>query len=179
MGDTGRSFKPLKSENLVAKRLLTLAVLCAFAATGAAAQGTGAAAGPQPTTRADVTRQLDESFARVDANKDGSVDRGEIEAIELKAAQQAQASLQAKLAQEFASLDSDKNGQLSLAEFQAGARIRATPKPDAALQRLDSNKDGKISPAEYRARTLAGFDRVDANKDGTLSVDEQNKAIGR
>ncbi len=160
------------------KRLLIAPLLCVVAATASHAQAP-AGGSAQSATRAELIAKLDESFARVDANKDGSVDRREIEAVGVEAAQQAQASVQKQLAEQFGRLDRDKNGQLSLAEFQAGATVRANAKPDAAMQRLDSNKDGKVSPAEYKARQLGLFDSLDANKDGTVTAQEATKGTGR
>ena len=103
------------------KRILIASALCATAASAASAQ---TAAQPQPSTRAQVVKALDESFARVDANKDGTISRDEIQSVEAKAEQQANATLQKSLEEQFGKLDSDKNGQLSLAEFKAGAAIR-------------------------------------------------------
>ncbi len=160
------------------KRLLIAPLLCVLAATASHAQAP-AGGTAQAATRAELIAKLDESFARVDTNKDGSVDRGEIQAVGLEVAEQAQASVQKKLAEQFARLDANKNGQLSLTEFQAGATVRATAKPDAALQRLDTNKDGKVSRDEYRARQLGVFDSLDANKDGTVTAQEAAKAGGR
>ena len=159
--------------------------IAAFAAAAvapgqaAAAQGTGAAAAPaKPMNRADVVRDTETNFAEVDANKDGSWSKTEIEAAQAKAEQRATSQLSVRMNQEFTKLDTDKNGQLSLAEFRAAApavRVKAGA-GTAAIQRLDSNKDGKVSLNEYRAPLLAGFDKIDSNKDGTISADERARA---
>ncbi len=161
------------------KRLLTAPLLCLFAASAAGAQAPAAGQAQSSATRAELIQKLDESFARVDADKNGAIDRGEIQALEAKITEQAQANVQKQLAEQFARLDADRNGQLSLAEFQAGATVRANARPDAAIQRLDSNRDGKISRDEYRARQLGQFDSLDANKDGTVTAAEAAKAAGR
>ena len=167
----------------MAKRLPTAPLLCVLAATftasGALAQAPAAGAAPAAATRAELIAKLDESFARVDTDNNGSIGRSEIAAVERKAAEDAQAALQKKLAEQFARLDTDKSGQLSLAEFQAGATVRSASGPDAAMQRLDTNKDGKVTPDEYRARELGLFDRLDANKDGTVTAEEATKGAGR
>jgi Ca2+-binding EF-hand superfamily protein len=157
----------------VGKRLLIAPLLCVLAASAAGAQA------PNSATRAELIAKLDQSFGRVDVDKDGSIGRAEVAAIEAKTAEQMQANVNKQLAEQFGRLASDKNGQLSLAEFQAGAKVRSTAGPDAAIKRLDTNKDGKVSRDEYGSRELAVFDSLDANKDGTVTAAEAEKAAGR
>ena len=156
------------------KHLLSTAFLASLAAA-AGAQSAGQ--GLQPISRSAFLERIDGAFVGVDANKDGFLDRGEIETAEAKAfaARKAYGLKQREAA--FRKLDTNKDGSLTLQEFNAQAIAAPLPKANAApiLGRLDSNKDGKISLAENRAPTMAQFDRADANKDGTLSVDEQKK----
>ena len=161
------------------KRLLSAPLLCLLAATAAQAQVPAGGAQAGSATRAEMIAKLDESFARVDGDKSGSIEQRELETLEAKAAEELQAGVHKRLADQFARLDADKNGQLSLAEFQAGAKVRSNAKPGAAMQRLDTNKDGKVSRDEYRARQLGIFDSLDANKDGTVTAAEAAKGSAR
>jgi Ca2+-binding EF-hand superfamily protein len=145
----------------------------------ASAQAPGAKPAQQrPATRADMLKQADATFSKVDTNNDRTLSKAEIDAAQARTQQQAAGNIQQRLSQEFTKLDTDRNGQLSLAEFRAAApAVRPVGGASAtAMQRLDANKDGKISVEEYRAPMIAGFDRIDANRDGTLSPDERAKA---
>jgi len=162
----------------VSRRIIIAAVLAAAGAAQVQAQAPEGETAARPTTRAELHKQLDQGFARVDTDKDGVISRAEVAALEEKVAAQANEELQRRLDREFAALDSDKNGQLSPAEFKARFTVRR-PGPDSALRRLDANKDGRISVSEFKARSLASFDRLDANKDGTITPEEQRKALAR
>jgi Ca2+-binding EF-hand superfamily protein len=147
----------------------------------ASAQAPGAAkpAQQRPATRADMVKQAEANFLKVDTNNDRALSKSEIDAAQVRAQQQATVNIQQRLNQEFTKLDTDRNGQLSLAEFRAAApavRPADSAASATAMLRLDANKDGKISVEEYRAPILAGFDRIDTNKDGTISADERARA---
>lgn len=155
---------------------LLLIVVTASAANPLLAQGSAAPArAPQPVAKAAYLQRVDATFAAVDTNKDGSIDRAEIEAAESRALSVRKAQLIKQREAAFRQLDKDKNGSLTLQEFNGPTAAQALPKANATpmLTRLDANKDGKISAAENRAPAAAQFDRADANKDGTLSVEEQ------
>jgi hypothetical protein len=112
---------------------------------------------------------MDSDFARMDANHDGKVTKGEIEAFQRANALR---EIMARNQAVFRQLDKDHNGQLSPAEF---AQFHADPPPANAMpmiQQFDSNKDGSISLVEFRAATLANFDRLDADKDGVVTAAE-------
>ncbi len=160
-------------------QFMLLALLATTAVPAMAQQP--AARTPQPIARAAFLAQADTAFVAVDANKDGSTDRAEIEAAEAKAFAAAKARGLREREAAFRRLDADKNGSLTLAEFNAVAAAQQLPKPDATkfLNALDANKDGKVSLAENRAPNAARFDRADTNKDGTLSVAEQRAASQR
>ena len=158
----------------MAKRLM-IASLAALAAASAASAQTDA---PKAATRAELVKEIDEGFARVDTNKDGVLTSDEVQALQAKVIDQASDKLNERLAQDFAKLDKDKSGQLSLEEFKAGAAVKPRS-ANTAIERMDSNKDGKISKTEFAYRPLAAFDRLDANKDGKVTPDEQAKAAGR
>ena len=112
---------------------------------------------------------MDAEFRKMDADKNGSVTKSELEAFQrIAAVAQAQQRNRAL----FGRLDADRNGQLSRAEF---ARMTSAP-PAAnaapAVARFDANRDQAISLVEYRAGTLANFDRLDADKDGYVNQSE-------
>lgn len=159
-----------------------LTVFLASAAASASAQNAAAPAqGPQPLTRTSFMQRVDDSFVAVDANKDGFMDKAEIEVAEAKVMAARKATVLRQREALFKNLDANKDGNLTLQEFNAKVAGAALPKANATpvLGRLDSNKDGKISLAENRAPSMAQFDRADTNKDGTLSAAEQRARTRR
>jgi hypothetical protein len=154
-----------------------LLILALATASGPAfAQGAAKpAAAPQPVAKSAFVQRVDRSFATMDTNKDGFVDKAEIELAETKAIGTRRAQVINQREAAFKKLDTNKDGSLSLKEYNAQLVAQPLPKANATpmLNRLDTNKDGKISPAENRAPAVAQFDRADTNKDGTLSVEEQ------
>jgi Ca2+-binding EF-hand superfamily protein len=147
--------------------LFAAALLAAPAAALAQAPST-----PQPISKAAFMANMQEEFAEIDANGDGSVSTAEVNAARDKAV----ATLAARRANAmFAELDSDKNGTLSQAEF---ARLvkPAGKLPPSPITALDINKDGRISTAEYRSGMEARFARLDANKDGVVTAAEARPA---
>lgn len=157
-------------------RQLLLIAIFASAAGPALAQGAAKPANtPQPLAKSTLVQRIDRGFATMDTNKDGFVDKAEIELSETKAIGTRRAQLINQREAAFKQLDTNKDGSLSLKEFNAQLVAQPLPKANAApmLNRLDTNKDGKISAAENRAPGVAQFDRADTNKDGTLSVEEQ------
>lgn len=160
---------------------LLLSLLLASAASPALPQAAAAPKGPQPVSRTVYMSRVDSGFAEIDTNKDGSVDRAEMEAAETRAIAVRKGQILKQREAAFRQLDKDKSGSLSLSEFNSVVAAEPTRKPDAAprITRLDTNKDGKVSMAENRAPANAQFDRLDTNKDGILSVDEQKKRPAR
>ena len=87
--------------------------------------------------KAQITRQLAESFKRLDTNKDGQLSFQEFSAAapQLKSTETPDQLLQ--------SLDTNHDGKVSLDEFRA---------PQVAkFNRADTNHDGIVTPAEARA----------------------------
>ena len=162
------------------KRILAAAALLVPAAALAQAQpAQQPAPAAKPVTRADVVKELDAAFARIDTNRDGAILKAEADAAQQRAAQQGAATSQRVAEQQFAQLDSDKNGQLSLVEFKAAAvRPRIVP-GQQAINVLDANKDQKVTLAEFRARRLAQFDTLDADRDGIVVPQEVQAAARR
>ena len=148
---------------------------------GAVQAAAPAAAAPKTPTRADIVRNSQASFTEVDTNKDGSLNKAEVDAAQARNQERARTQMAQRVEQEFTRLDTDKNGQLSRVEFRGAApAVRANPGAGAAvIQRLDANKDGKISAEEFSAPLLAGFDRIDTDKNGTISDAERKAASAR
>lgn len=151
---------------------LSLALLAALLIDSAAAAPQGEKplpAGPQPIPRASFIAQMDAQFGKMDADRNGRLDRAEIEQFE---AQRAMAEAQERNAALFDQLDANRNGQISAAEF---AKLVPQPAPLSAqpmLSREDGNRDGSITLVEHRIATLANFDRLDRDRDGVVSVAE-------
>lgn len=144
-----------------------------IAAASASAQPAVTQVAPQPVPRSAFIATMDTEFRQMDADKNGTLTRLEIEQF-----QRAMSNLRAQARAQalFNRLDSDRNGQLSPAEF---ARLPiAPPAADAApvLAQTDLNKDQSVTLVEYRTAKLANFDRMDADKDGVVSVAELKAA---
>jgi Ca2+-binding EF-hand superfamily protein len=164
------------------RTVATLASLAIFAPSVAvAAQSSAVPSGSaaQPVTRSGLAGQLDSSFNNLDANKDKSLDRSEIEAAQARNVAQAKAEIAKRVEAEFTRLDGNKDGQLSLAEFKGAAASPRVPPVEELVKQLDRNGDGKVTQEEYRALPLANFDRIDTNKDGSISAQEQSAAKSR
>jgi Ca2+-binding EF-hand superfamily protein len=132
----------------------------------------------KPIVRADILRELNANYKAIDVNGDGALVQSELEAVQARVQQNANAQFAKRREGVFRQLDTNKDGQLSQADFNAGSpppRLR-DPAPAAFMQQMDSNKDQKLSPAEFGATTLANFDRLDLNRDGIVSVEERQKA---
>ena len=126
-------------------------------------------AGPQPIIRANFLAQMDAQFGKMDADKNGRLDRTEIEQFE---GQKAMAEAQARNETLFDQLDVNKNGQISAKEFAKLVTEPAAASAQPMLSREDGNRDGQISLVEHRTATLANFDRLDVDKDGVVSAAE-------
>ena len=132
--------------------------------------------GANAVVRSVFLATMDAEFRKMDADKDGTVTRAEIEGFE-RAVSLSKA--QAKNRQMFAMLDTNGDGQLSASEF---SRLVSPGRVDAApvLARMDINRDQSISLVEYRTATLGNFDRMDADKDGIVTPAEMKaRGVGR
>lgn len=194
--------------------LLTAAAAATLALGGTAiAQKAPAAAAPakqlkqakQPATRAQVQARIAAMFTKLDTNKDGSVTKQEMAAVESKRAEKIeQRAEKFDPAKAFVRLDANKDGKISVAEADAvrpkGAKAAAAKSAGfhGLFARADINKDGTISKTEFDAMGLqlkarmekAGdrqealgarmFDQSDANKDGKVTLAElQQPALAR
>ena len=128
-------------------------------------------------TRAQAQARAETMFAKMDANKDGTVD---------------QADRIAMKAQMFDRMDADHNGSISRAEFDAmhanhagrgggemGARMAHGGKHGGMRgHRAMMGKDGSpMTEQAFVDRALGMFDKADANHDGTVTVAERKAAF--
>ncbi|MDB5716658.1 MAG: calcium-binding EF-hand-containing protein [Sphingomonas bacterium] len=134
-------------------------------------------------TRTQVQDKVQQGFAKVDANRDGSVTKAELDAHGAAMKQARQADRAERRGQMFTMLDSDKNGQLSEAEFLA-------PHPRGegdGMERRGGREGheghgmkGKRMGMRGHGGGMAGLGRMgegwlamaDANKDGKVTLAE-------
>ncbi len=158
-------------------RKLTIALSTAALAMSGAAF---AQAAPERAARPDVTRaqaqaRAEAAFARMDADKNGTID---------------QADRAARRAGAFDRMDTDRNGSISRAEFDAkhamdakraaGGKKRAAQRLGNRMGKMDGGRMGaSAAPMSRQAfvdRSLAMFDKADANRDGNVTQAER-KAV--
>lgn len=104
---------------------------------------------------------VEQMFAKADADHDGKVTRAEADA------------LRARL---FAEADSNHDGKLDQAEIEAMRAQHRGQRGGDRFAQLDRDGDGKISKQEAPPRLAARFDELDSNHDGQLSADEWSTA---
>jgi len=150
---------------------------------------------PRDVTRQEVIQRIDETFTRLDANRDGRVTADERRA----AREQRRAEMADRM---FDRLDADRNGSISREELREG-RMRGGRRgmrmagrgPDGpgmdgpggegrrgpgmrgpGMRGRDRMAAREVTREEMRERALTRFDRMDANHDGTLTVEERRQA---
>jgi len=135
-------------------------------------------------------------FTEIDLNKDGKLERNELEYAYSKYYSLAPDQAKAKANTVFLNIDTDNNGFIESEEF-----IRACINPNiftaenyllAAFNYFDDDKNGVISVAEVEAKFFQSaknknertkqelrrmFDQIDVNKDGTISFAEFSSMI--
>ncbi len=141
-------------------------------------------------TRAEAQAAATTAFTKLDANKDGKLDKSDREARRA-----------AHLDKKFEMLDADKNGSISKQEFtakrdrdnkrgergEAGMEARKGEghgkhrghhrRGGTMMHKMaDTNNDGTISQAEFTAAATRHFDMVDADKDGKITKEEREAA---
>ncbi|MBC2664382.1 EF-hand domain-containing protein [Novosphingobium flavum] len=132
--------------------------------------------GNATVTRAEAQAKALELFARLDANKDGKIDKADREIRR-----------SVRLDEMFAKLDTNKDGKIDKAEFAAAHQPGAGPMdgmrgmhrmgPGPMMGRMDGNGDKAVTRDEFVAGALKRFDAADANKDGKLTPEERRAAM--
>lgn len=147
-----------------------------FALLAQAAPAATAPAAPPPATKARIQAEVKANFDRLDANKDGFVDKAEAQkGLDLEVAAREKRRSDGVSAA-FARLDTNKDGSLSRAEFDAISNKVRAPTGNPYLTENDTNKDGRVSLSELAARTSTQFDAMDRDKNGVLSPQELRAA---
>ncbi|MBA2921155.1 hypothetical protein GON01_15790 [Sphingomonas sp. MAH-20] len=122
-------------------------------------------------TRAQAVQMANDHFDRMDANKDGKLDRAD------------RAAMHAKMAADmFDRTDANHDGMISRDEWNAGAAKlagmhgRGRPMMRHMGMMADMDGDRAISRDEFQKRAIEHFDRVDTNHDGTVTTAEREQA---
>ena len=154
-----------------------IALLIAQATTAApAATATPAQAAPQPTTKASIQARVSAAFNRLDANKDGWVDRAEAQkAMDAEVAAETKRRSDA-LTATFTKLDTNKDGSLSRQEFEGLIKPVKAPTGLPWMDGYDTDKNGRVSLSEATAAAMAAFDKADTDHNGTVSPQEERRA---
>jgi Ca2+-binding EF-hand superfamily protein len=132
-----------------------LVVAAVAALPGSALAGGGRGKSPECRAAFDARH-----LPTYDSNRDGTLDRGERQALRRDRRQQA-----------LARYDADRDGSLSEVERVKMRRDRVAEK----LGRLDRNRDGAIDRSEASgpcSRLARRFDRIDADRDGRITAAE-------
>jgi len=164
----------------------------ALLATAGAAYAQPAERGRGPAaeiTRDQAIARAEQRFARLDANKDGSITREEMRA----GRQQMRAERQQRLQQRLAGLPAEERARVAQRMDQRAARraehrarIEAMSPEQRAQHRAQRQAarggrggrfaaGGTVTLAEFRARALQRFERLDADRDGRVTMAERRQ----
>jgi Ca2+-binding EF-hand superfamily protein len=166
---------------------LTAAAFALALAAPAVAAPDGKRAGydrSEPMARAEMMTKIEQRFAKLDTNADGTIDAAEMAAHReaMKAAraerlasmsEEDKAKRQAKMEQRRAAMKERKAERVAAGEAPRERRS----KKGGWIARIDANGDGVISREEFTAPAIKRFDRLDANNDGIVTPEE--RAAGR
>ena len=108
-----------------------------------------------------AAERFSERFDAMDANKDGYLDRSDM-----------QARMAERRAAFFTGADANKDGRLTRDEFAAHRNAQSTKRHEAMQQRATAGGKTLPTAAERAQRLATAFDRIDANKDGSVSKAE-------
>lgn len=142
-------------------------------------------------TKDEAPAPIQQHFDELDTNKDGSLDKQELQAARAKHGGRGGPGMVARLdkngdgkvskdeaparmQQHFEQVDANKDGYVEQSELQAAhARRGQQGGPgQGRMAHLDADKDGKVSQAEFSATVQQWFSRLDANADGAVTRDE-------
>ena len=97
------------------------------------------------------------SLQRLDANKDGRINRDEIKPRMLK---------------RFTDVDANADKSVTVAEIDAMLQKRLASRRERMLQLMDANKDGNITQAEFEKVADSMFDKADTDHNGGVDLAE-------
>lgn len=190
------------------KNYLGLATLI-LAGTAAVAQPAPPVAPARPMadgamTRAESVAMVRNHFARIDADRDGSITTAEVTARHGAMAGRAPGRMAARDPNvAFDRMDANRDGMISRQEFATVRQQRIEKRVERRTERsveqdgkqrvmrvhrggggmgarmivmADTNKDGRITLAEAEALALQHFDRMDSNRDGRVTREERRAA---
>ena len=176
-----------------------------FSLIAGALLATAGAASAQPAAErgrgADVTREqalarADARFARLDADRNGSITRQEMRAGRQSLRAERQARRQARIAQvpaerrariaermeqRTARLEqrtqrrAERRARMQAMSPEQRAQMRAQRQAQRGERRGMFAGGGTVSREQFRARALQRFQRLDANRDGRVTVAERRE----
>lgn len=158
------------------------AIALALAAPAMAAPGgkQGGHDRSQPMARADMMAKVDQRFAKMDTNGDGTIDAAEMtahrEAMKAARAEKRAAMSEAdkaRMEQRRAAMKERKAERVAAGEAPREKRAKG-----GWLARVDANGDGMITREEFTAPAMQRFDKMDANNDGIVTPEERKAARG-
>lgn len=151
--------------------LISLSLLAVSAASSAQPAQRPAApqAAPAAVARTQFIADMDEQFRKMDADKNGQLNRTEIEQFQRLTAV---AGARAQNAALFQQLDKDRNNWIDANEFAAVTAAPPQVNGMNVIARMDSDQSQTVSMVEHRVATLANFDRLDTDKDGVVTAAE-------
>lgn len=140
-------------------------------------------------SRAEVAGHVQAMFAKIDANRDGSITKAEADAMHGKRHEK----MGDHHARAFEQVDTNRDGGISRAEWdahhvQGGERMgmgheggmkggmRGMGKSGMGgrmFEQADANRDGRVTMQEATTAALSHFDMADTNRDGQLTPDER------
>lgn len=152
-------------------KIATLAISAAALAFSGAAladhHGSGHAKPMGDMNREQAQQQAEARFAKMDANKDSTVN---------------DADRAARRAGMFDKIDTDRNGSISRSEFETHHAQMGERRGDRMAKKGDrgagmrGKMDGPVTKQAFVERALGMFDRADANRDGTVTQAERKAA---
>jgi Ca2+-binding EF-hand superfamily protein len=142
-------------------RGLFLAGIACLLLAAACAPATKPRWSPFAPQRAEDWHSGKRLIAGYDANNDGQVTRGELEA---------------GLRQNFWQADHNRDGRLDPEEVAEANQRRIRLDESTAMPLIDWNQDGYVDFDEFAAGVRSQFEQLDLNGDGVISLDEFRRA---